>query len=104
MEHTEHEPSSAKTWIIIALLLIIVIFKGGLAYFLIGDRGQPDWDYRPVKDVPGESPFAVYEYFHFPQHVKGDETDYPPLTDDKSLAEGWNRSFFPSPKTNAMDK
>ena len=76
MEHNEHEPSSVKTWIIIALLLVIIIFKGGLAYFLIGDRGQPDWDYRPIQDVPGESPHAIFDPYHplpYAQHVLGEQ-------------------------------
>ena len=60
MEHTEHRESMFMTWLIIFLLLLIIAFKGGLAYFMIGDRGQPDWDYRPVKDVPGGSPYARY--------------------------------------------
>ena len=94
MEHLDYQPSMVKTWFIIFLLLLIVIFQGGLSYFLIGDRGQPDWDYRPVKDVPGESPYAIYAVQPFPQHVKGDESDYPQPTED------WNRRLFPAPKQN----
>jgi len=37
----------------------------------VGDLGQPTWNYRPVKDVPGESPYAVYQAQPYPQHVKG---------------------------------
>jgi len=37
----------------------------------VGDRGQPTWDYRPVPDIPGESPYAVYDVMPFPQHVRG---------------------------------
>ena len=73
MEHMQHRDSAVLTWVVIFLLLLIVSFKAGLAYFLIGDRGQPDWDFRPVKDVPGESPYAIYEVFPFPQHVGGYE-------------------------------
>ena len=102
MEHMEHETSSFRTWGVIFLLLFIVAYQGGMAYYLIGDLGQPDWDYRPVKDVPGESPYAVYEYFPFPQHVQGDDSDYPPVDDDTLLEEGWAPSFFPAPKPNAM--
>ena len=69
--HHHHEASTFKTWIIILMLLIFILVKGGLAYFVIGDLGQPDWDYRPVKDVPGESPYAIYPSVPYPQHVKG---------------------------------
>ena len=54
MENPEHEGSAAKTWFVVFLLLLIVGFQGALSYYMIGDRGQPDWDYRPVPDVPDE--------------------------------------------------
>ena len=126
MEHAAHEGSTVKTVVVIALLLLIIGFQGALSYFVVGDRGQPDWDLRPVKDVPGESPYAMYEYFPFPQHVRGDTADYPPLdqkwgnpyaiydtadspqpvegdADDESpLAEGWDKTMFPAPQQNAI--
>jgi hypothetical protein len=75
MEHAAHNQSSVKTWIIVGLLLLWVFFKGGLAYFMIGDRGMPDWDYRPVKDVPGESPYAIYEPLPHIQHIREETYD-----------------------------
>ena len=71
MENTDHKASQGKTWVIICLLVLLVLVQGGLAYLVVGDLGQPDWDYRPVKDVPGESPYAIYEPLPYPQHVKG---------------------------------
>jgi hypothetical protein len=50
-----------------------ILFKGGLSYFVIGDLGQPDWDYRPVKDVPGESVYSYYPSVPYPQHVRGEK-------------------------------
>ena len=73
MEDAAHPESIAKTWIVVILLLGWVLFKGGLAYFMIGDPGMPDWDYRPVKDVPGESPYAIYETLPHIQHVRGEK-------------------------------
>lgn len=104
MDHAHHEASSLRTGFIIFLLLLIIAVQAGLAYVLIGDRGQPDWDYRPVRDVPGESPYAVYEYLPFPQHVKGNAVDYPPLDQNwtPQLNDDWDRSFFPEPKPNAV--
>ncbi len=119
-----HE-GSAKTWLVIIVLLLIVGFQGALSYFLVGDRGQPDWDFRPIKDVPGESPYAVYEYFPFPQHVRGGNADYPPLeqewgfpyavykhdpgaqaakgdaVDKPPMETEWDKSMFPAPQQNA---
>ena len=65
--------SSFKSWFIISLLVLLILFKGGLAFYVIGDLGQPDWDYRPVKDIPAESPYGVYELLPHPQHVRGDK-------------------------------
>jgi hypothetical protein len=44
-----------------------------LAFFVIGDLGQPDWDYRPVKDIPAQSPYAVYDLLPNQQHVRGNK-------------------------------
>ena len=54
------------------ICLAIVIFQGWLAHTVIGDLGQPDWDYRPVKDVSGESAYTLTDTYHavpYPQHV-----------------------------------
>jgi|GEM_PF-1204401 len=74
MEHAAHQQSAVKTWVVVGLLLLWIFFKGGLAYFMIGDRGMPDWDYRPVRDVPGESPYAMYEPLPHTQHVREEKT------------------------------
>ena len=71
MEHSTHKESSLAAWVVIFFLLAIILAKGFFALFVVGDRGQPTWDYRPVKDVPGESPYAVYAPLPHPQHVKG---------------------------------
>jgi len=70
--HTEkHHGSAFATWVIVLLLVLLVLAQGAFSYFVVGDRGQPNWDYRPVKDVPGESPYAIYEPLPYPQHVRG---------------------------------
>jgi len=72
MEDPQHSISAFKTWFLILFFVAIVAFQGWLAYTLIGDRGQPGWDYRPIKDVPGESPYAIADPYHplpYPQHV-----------------------------------
>ena len=70
---TAHGASRMRTWIMILVFVLIVVCQAALAYFLVGDRGQPDWDYRPVKDVPGESPYAMYETLPYAQHVRGEK-------------------------------
>ena len=127
MENEAHEGSTVKTVVVIACLLLIIGFQGALSYFVVGDLGQPDWDLRPVRDVPGESTYGMYEYFPFPQHVKGAGADYPALekewglpyaiypTDEPSqqveedgqdypaLGKGWDETMFPAPQQNALD-
>jgi hypothetical protein len=70
-ENNPGEHSAFKTWVIILLILTFIVFKDGLSFFVVGDLGQPDWDYRPVKDVPGESAYALYPSVPYPQHVRG---------------------------------
>ena len=75
MEQTEHSASAAMTWLLILCMVGWVIFKGWLAFTVIGDLGQPDWDYRPIKDVPGESAYAISNPYHslpYAQHVQGE--------------------------------
>jgi len=67
----EKKSSAGKTWWVIILLVMFILFKGALSFFIVGDLGQPDWAYRTVRDVPGESPYAIYEPLPYPQHVKG---------------------------------
>ena len=73
MKTRSTELSATKTWMLIFLLVLFVLAKGYFAFSVVGDRGQPSWDYRPVKDVPAESPYAVYDVMPFPQHVRGSE-------------------------------
>mgnify|MGYP000013519327 FL=1 len=75
MEQHIHESSAVKTWFLVLLMVGWVAFKGWLAYTVIGDLGQPDWDYRPIMDVPGESAYAIHDPYHplpYAQHVMGE--------------------------------
>lgn len=65
--------STWVSWALILLMLLWVLGRGLFTIFIVGDRGQPGWDYRPIRDVPGESPYAVYELLPHPQHVRGDK-------------------------------
>ena len=63
--------SERTTWIIILIMVMFILIKGLFIYLVVGDKGQPGWDYRPVPDVPGESPYAIYESLPYRQHVRG---------------------------------
>ena len=73
VEHTEDKSSVRVTFFVVVLLVGLILFKGAFAFLVVGDLGQPTWDYRPVLDVPGESAYAIYEPLPFPQHVLGRE-------------------------------
>jgi hypothetical protein len=73
MKQPSSHTSSGLTWGVIVSLVVGILAIGLLAFWLIGDQGQPTWDYRPIKDVPGESPYAIYETLPYRQHVKGQE-------------------------------
>ncbi len=73
MEHSTEKETSFISWVVIILLLVWILGKGFFSFFIVGDLGQPSWNYRPIKDVPGESPYAIYKVEPYPQHVKGDK-------------------------------
>ena len=73
MEKGIQKESALRTWLIIILLVLGVLFQGFLSFAVVGDLGQPGWDYRPVKDVSGQSPYAVYQTLPYPQHVRGEK-------------------------------
>ena len=62
-----------RTWVLIGLMAVLILSKGLFAFWVVGDRGQPTWDYRPVKDVPGQSAYAVYPVLPHAQHIRGAE-------------------------------
>lgn len=74
MDRTSFKESAFKTWLVIFFLLVIILFQGALSYFVVGDLGQPEWDFSTIKDVPGESPYAVYQLYN-PQHIRGTEEE-----------------------------
>jgi hypothetical protein len=71
MHQSQPENSAFSTRLVVLLLIAGILLMGFLAYAVVGDRGQPTWDYRPVKDVPGESSYARYQALPYPQHVRG---------------------------------
>jgi len=71
MTQVEDTKAAAKTWAVVFLLAGFILAKGMFTFFVVGDLGQPDWAYRPVKDIPAESAYATYEVVPHPPHVRG---------------------------------
>ena len=65
--------STFVSWLIVVLCAAGILLTGIFAYKVVGDRGQPGWEFRPVKDVPGESPNAIYKKLPNTQHIRGAE-------------------------------
>jgi hypothetical protein len=74
MNQTASKESALRTWVCIFLLCIVILFQGSLSFVVVGDLGQPDWDFGAIRDLPGESPYAVYP-LNNPQHVRGSEEE-----------------------------
>jgi len=71
MESVKHFESVGRTWLWIAVMVTIILFKGFFAFWVVSDRGQPSWSYRPVRDLPGASPYGIYKTLPHSQHVRG---------------------------------
>ncbi|MEW6667783.1 MAG: hypothetical protein AB1512_21450 [Thermodesulfobacteriota bacterium] len=39
---------------------LIFLAWGGLIFFMVGDKGQPPWNFGVVKDVPGSSRYSTH--------------------------------------------
>jgi hypothetical protein len=70
---THNHGSIFRTWFWLVVMVGIILFKGLLSFFVVSDMGQPTWSYRPVRDVPASSPYAIYQLLPNPQHVRGDK-------------------------------
>ena len=71
MSDLVHQVSEMRSYVIVALLVLLILAKGLYAFYVIGDLGMPGWNYGAVQDVPGSSPYANYELLPYPQHVRG---------------------------------
>jgi len=68
---TEEERSSARTWAIIAGIAAAFLLWGGIVFFVIGEKGPPDWDFSVVPDIPGESAYSTHTPFRPTGRVPG---------------------------------
>lgn len=71
MGQAEKKRTSLGLWLILWLLLLIILLKGHFSHTVVGDLGQPTWEFGAIEDVPGASPHAMYPLLPNPQHVRG---------------------------------
>lgn len=51
-----------QSWLIVCGISAAFVLYGFLAFFAIGDKGSPDWDYGSLPDVPGQSTYSTYPF------------------------------------------
>lgn len=61
------------TWLWIIVMIGIILGVGYFAFIVVADKGKPTWDYRPVNNLPSETPYGIYKNNPFGQHVRGKE-------------------------------
>ena len=71
METSAHKESALFAWSVVCLLVLLILAQGFFSFFVVTDRGPPTWDSRPVQDVPGQSPYAIYQLLPNSQHIRG---------------------------------
>ena len=49
-------------WLIVCAVALLFTLYGFFAYFVIGDKGSPDWDYGSIPDLPAQSAYSTYPY------------------------------------------
>ncbi len=70
----EFERSVFHGWLIVCGMSIAFVLYGIFAFFVIGDKGPPGWDFGGVQDIPGGSEYSTHPFRDVtaeaePQHV-----------------------------------
>jgi hypothetical protein len=51
--------SRLKDWLVPIAIAALFLVWGLLIFFLVGNKGQPPWDFGAVEDIPGQSPYST---------------------------------------------
>ncbi len=70
-------------WLIVCGMAVAFALYGMFAFFVIGDKGPPGWDFGGVQDVPGGSEYSTHPFRDVaaetePQHVNQKPSDAMP--------------------------
>lgn len=69
MSTLKSKESVLFTWLHILAMVAFILGVGYFTFIVVADKGQSSWDYRSVKSIPSESPYAIYEKNPAGQHV-----------------------------------
>jgi hypothetical protein len=56
----EHEEkANIKDWFVPIAIAVLFLLWGLLVFFMVGNKGQPSWNFGVVEDIPGQSPYST---------------------------------------------
>ena len=55
----QKENSTLKDWLVPIAIAVLFLVWGLLIFFMVGNKGQPPWDFGTVEDIPGQSPYST---------------------------------------------
>jgi hypothetical protein len=50
-----------KGWLYVCVLALCFLLYGLFMFFMIGDKGPPEWDFGIIEDIPGASAYSTNE-------------------------------------------
>lgn len=73
-EERRFRRQAIQGWLIVTGISLAFVLYGFFAFFMIGDKGPPEWDFGAIEDIPGQSVYSTYPYrgrvpAPEPQHV-----------------------------------
>jgi len=73
-DEREFKQLIVRGWLIICGMSVAFALYGVFAFFAIGDKGPPGWDFGGVQDIPGGSEYSTHPFRDTaakpePQHV-----------------------------------
>lgn len=55
----QKENPNIKDWLVPIAIAALFLLWGLLIFFMVGNKGQPPWDFGVVEDIPGQSPYST---------------------------------------------
>lgn len=55
----QKENSTLKDWLVPIAIAVLFLVWGLVIFFMVGNKGQPPWDFGAVEDIPGQSPYST---------------------------------------------
>jgi hypothetical protein len=77
-----------RGWLIVCAIAILFTLYGFFAFFIIGDKGRPDWDYGSLPDVPAQSEYSTYPYGGGPMRPEPQHVNQKPPEAESGIPAG----------------